>query len=107
MKKLPLIVLAILILTCSLGYASATVRTVEKDPVESLTPQQKVRLQIITLRVKEIKSIDKSELNRDEKKSLRTELKQLKKEARGMAAGGVFLTVGSLLAVIVLLVVLL
>lgn len=106
MKKFARLVFAILILSCSLQYASAAVMT-EKVPQESLTSQQKVRLQLITKRVMEIKSIDKSKMSRQDRKSLRAELRELKKEASGIAAGGVFLTVGALLAVILLLILLL
>jgi hypothetical protein len=107
MKKLTRLILAMLILACSLNYASAAEKISKKDPVVSLTAQQKARVQVITNRVMEIKSMDKSKLTKEDKKALRSELKKLKKEARGMAVGGVFLTVLSLLAVIVLLILLL
>lgn len=105
MKKLIPLFFFSLILSSSLNYASAAGR--ENDPVKPLTSQQKVRLELITKRVTEIKSMDKSELSRDDKKSLRKELRELKKEANRIAAGGVFLTVGALLVVIVLLILLL
>jgi cytochrome c-type biogenesis protein CcmH/NrfG len=107
MKKLTRLFLATLIVFCSLNFPSMAASKAEKAPHETLTPQQQVRLQVITERLTEIKHMDKSTLTKSEKKSLKSELKQLKKEARGMAVGGVFLTVASLLAVIVLLILLL
>lgn len=107
MKKLTHLIFIILLFSCSLNYVSAAEMRLEKDPVGSLTPQQQVRLQLITKRVMEIKTMDKSGLSRNDRKSLRIELRQLKKEARGIAAGGVFLTVGALLVVIILLILLL
>jgi hypothetical protein len=107
MKKLQHLIFVMLLLTCSLGYASGADKTPVKEPVTSLTVQQQLRLQVISRRLTEIKAIDKSKLSRADKKALKVELRGLKKEARGMAAGGVFLTVGSLLAVIVLLILLL
>lgn len=106
MKKVKRLIFISLILSGSLNYASAAIGP-GKDPVKSLTPQQTVRLEQITLRVTEIKSMDKSQLNRSDRKALRIELRELKKEAKAIAAGGVFLTVGALLAVIVLLILLL
>lgn len=107
MKKIIRLIFAILILTCSINSASAVENGAAKHAEVPLSAQQELRLGIITGRVKEIKSMDKSHLSRAEKKALKTELKQLKKEAKGMAVGGVFLTVLSLLAVIVLLILLL
>lgn len=106
MKKLTHSVFAILILSSLQHDVSAAV-VPGKDPVESLSPAQKARLQVITDRVMEIKSIDRSTLSRLDRKSLRTELRELKKEASRIAAGGVFLTVGALLVVILLLILLL
>ena len=44
-----------------------------------MTDNQKVRLAEITTRVEEIKSMDKSELSREDRKSLRNELQEMKK----------------------------
>ncbi len=107
MKKLLPLIFATLILTSPLNYASGTTIKSDKDLAESLTPEQQARLQLITKRVQEINAIDRSQLSRQEKKSLRSELRLLKKEALGIAPGGVLLTIGSLLIVILLLILLL
>ncbi len=71
-----------------------------------MTDNQKVRFAEITRRVEEIKSIDRSELNSDERKALRNELQEMKKEAKAMS-GGVYLSVGAIIIVILLLILLL
>ena len=107
MKKLMSLILTALILTSSFNYALGSTIKEDKVSEKPMTPVQQIRMQVITKRVEEIKSMDKSQLTRQEKKSLRTELRSLKKEAAGIAAGGVFLSVGALLVVILLLILLL
>lgn len=75
---------------------------------EYLTTEQKaMHIEQITKRVKEIKSMDKSQLSPVERKSLRNELRSMQKQARDIGSGGIILTVGSLLVVILLLILLL
>ncbi|MEJ7693531.1 hypothetical protein [Daejeonella sp.] len=71
-----------------------------------MTENQKVRLAEITRRIEEIKSIDRSELNSSERKALRNELTEMKKEAKAMN-GGIYLSVGAIIIVILLLILLL
>ena len=70
---------------------------VNETPKELLAKEIKTRLM-------EIKSMDKSELTRAEKKELKKEVKDLRERAK---SSGVFLTVGALLIVILLLILLL
>lgn len=73
-----------------------------------LTQEQKeLRLQQITKRVEEIKAIDKSQLNRQERKELRKELRELKEQAKPITGGGVYLSVGAILLIILALIILL
>ena len=57
-------------------------------------------------RLEEIKGMDKSELTRLEKKSLRKEVKDIKKEM-SVNNGGIYLSVGAIIIVILLLILLL
>lgn len=68
--------------------ASATSKTVEQSA--------------ILARVYEIKKMDKSNLTLSEKKGLRTELKSLKKRYR--EGGGIYLSVGAVVIIILLLI---
>ena len=85
--------------------APSVMANVAKSKPE-MTDNQKVRLAEITTRVEKIKSMDKSELSREDRKSLRNELQEMKKEAKAMN-GGVYLSVGAIIIVILLLILLL
>ena len=57
-------------------------------------------------RLEEIKSIDKKELSREERKALRHEVKEIKKELAAIS-GGVYLSIGAILLIALLLILLL
>ncbi len=97
-----------LVLIFTLAISANTVNAAEKnDKVKTeMTAEQKIQLKRITDRVEEIKAMDKSELSKDEKKALRTELKELKREAKAMG-GGVYLSVGAIIIIILLLILIL
>jgi hypothetical protein len=61
---------------------------------------------VLLNRLDEINSLDKSTLNAREKRALRKEVRSIKKEL-ATSGGGVYLSVGALLLVIILLIVLL
>jgi predicted PurR-regulated permease PerM len=63
----------------------------------------------IVQRVYEIQSMDKSNLSTSEKKALRKELKNLKKEAQEKSSGsnGIYLSIGAVIVIILLLILLL
>jgi len=79
----------------------------KKDRVErrSDANARHARLEQIKSRVDEIKRMDKSTLTKAEKKALKGELKDLKKEAR--ATKGVYLSVGAIIIIILLLILIL
>ena len=63
-------------------------------------------LSILTSRVNEIQSMDKTNLSTDERKALKKELKQMKNKADGLGRG-VYLSVGALIIIILLLILIL
>lgn len=73
-----------------------------KDPVKT----ENVRVQQLTQRLEEIRAMDKSELTRMEKKNLRKEVRGMKKEMKELK-GGVYLSVGAIIIVVLLLILLL
>ncbi len=94
-----------LIFTLSIG--ANTVSAAEKNNAKTeMTAEQKAQLGRIVSRVDEIKSMDKSDLSRSEKKELRKELKELKSQARAVG-GGVYLSVGAIIIIILLLILIL
>jgi negative regulator of replication initiation len=97
-----------LTLIFTLAISANTVSAAEKaDKAKTeMTTEQKIELKRITDRVEEIRAMDKSELSRDQKKALKTELKGLKKQANAMG-GGVYLSVGAIIIIILLLILIL
>lgn len=68
--------------------------------------EESIRSQQLIQRLEEIKSMDKSEMTRLEKKELRKEVVEIKKEMKVMS-GGVYLSIGAIIIVILLLILLL
>lgn len=78
-----------------------------KEPAKQLTEQQQAQVQEIQRRVEEIRSMDKSDLTRQERKELRTELREMKQQANAISGGGVYLSVGAIIIIILLLILIL
>lgn len=96
-----------LTLLFTLTISANTVSAADKNKAKTeMTAEQKVQLERITNRVEEIRSMDKSDLSRAERKELRKELRELKKEARAIG-GGVYLSVGAIIIIILLLILIL
>lgn len=64
------------------------------------------KAQQLLLRLDQIKAMDKTELSGTEKKNLRKEVKEIKKELK-VISGGVYLSVGAVIIIILLLILLL
>ena len=99
----------IYMLALALAFLLASPVAMAKDgkrDKQPLTTEQQLRLEEITRRVEEIKSIDKSSLSREDRKQLRNELVSMKKEAKALS-GGVYLSVGAIIIIILLLILIL
>jgi hypothetical protein len=77
-------------------------------PVTTATnePAEAARAKTLLLRIDEINSMDKSNLNSSEKKVLRKEVRSIKKELTAMG-NGIYISVGAILIIILLIVILL
>lgn len=82
-------------------YASVPPATVTTTPVEVA-----LRTNALTSRLAEIKGMDKSGLSAAEKKQLRKEKRSVKSELRAVR-GGVYVSVGALLVLLIILIILL
>jgi len=106
MKKLTMSLMTALVLSfiipmqLNAATDSNKVSLVATKPAESADPA------VLLARLDEINSMDKSKLNAPERKALRKELRLIKKDIR-QQGGGVYISVGSLLIVIILLILLL
>lgn len=69
-------------------------------------PVESAEVEALLTRLDEIKTMDKSELNRPEKKALRKEVRKIKRELKEQDKG-VYLSVGAIVIVILLLILLL
>jgi hypothetical protein len=63
------------------------------------------RIEEITKRLEEIKAMDKSSMTHAEKKALRQEVRQMKKEAK--ETRGIYISIGALIIIILLLILIL
>lgn len=103
MKKLVYTLTAIIMLGLSVNTSVAA----DKAPAKELTEQQQIQLQQIQRRVEEIKTMDKSDLSRQDRKELRKELREMKSQAQAITNGGVYLSVGAIIIIILLLILIL
>jgi hypothetical protein len=77
------------------------------DPVTTTpTETPEARVARLTQRIEEIKAMDKSKLSRTERKALRKEVREIRDEVKALS-GGVYISIGALLVIIILLLVLL
>jgi hypothetical protein len=90
---------------------NATIPTIgNKPPVEkrdALTEDQKARIEVLKYRVTQIKAMDRSKLNKAERKELRQELKEIRNEVKEISGKTFVLALGGILIAILLLILLL
>ncbi len=101
MKKLMYIAFSFIMLLSTANIASAN-----EKAATALTTEQQVKLNQLTNRVEQIRNMDKSDLNRQEKRALRSELKDMKSQANAIGNGGIYLSITALLVIIVILLIL-
>lgn len=92
--------LAILLLGIGCPAMAAT------TPANTHFTTSEIRAAELQNRLEEINAMDKTELSRAEKKVLRKEVKEIKKELATMS-GGVYLSVGAIILIALLLILLL
>ncbi|MES2811073.1 MAG: hypothetical protein V4670_01255 [Bacteroidota bacterium] len=78
----------------------------DSTQTSSTTKMEGARAQVLLNRLEEIKSMDKSDLTRVEKKALRKEVKEIKTTLK-TSNGGVYLSVGAIIIVVLLLILIL
>ncbi|HLG39573.1 MAG TPA: hypothetical protein VI461_07885 [Chitinophagaceae bacterium] len=102
-----LLTLFLTISAININAAAGDDKKPKKEMVANMTGEQRAaRLEEIKNRVNEIKAMDKSTLSKEDKKSLRKELREMKKEAR-IIGGGVYLSVGAIIIIILVLILIL
>jgi len=102
-QKLQKIVLIVMCLTLTLPAFS----TAATPYTESTTPvNNDTREGYLINRLQEIKAMTKNDLSKVEKKALRKEVKEIKKELRA-TQNGIYLSVGAIIIIVLLLILLL
>ncbi len=88
------------------SFNSFALETKNSTTIPKTEAQIEVRLSEIKNRVEVIRNIDRSTLTSSQKKELRTELRVIKNEARGISNSGIYLSVTALLVIIIILILL-
>ncbi len=101
MKSRFLLFALVLMLLSSTSFAKPHAKAV------ALTAEQQAKIVQIDARVHEIKAMNLASLSRQERKALRKEVIQLKKEAGGIATGGVYLSVAAIIIILLVLILIL
>jgi hypothetical protein len=102
-----LLVTVFIFLISAGGVSVAAPNTHNPDTQIPTSSSQEISLKDIVKRVEEIKAMDKSQLTPQQRKELRKELRAMKKQARVATGGGVYLSVGAILLIVLALIILL
>jgi hypothetical protein len=106
MKKLTLLIMTALLLLAFVPMqlnAEPESNSSAKDATEVVMSDEAVALMD---RLEEIESMDKSDLNSAEKRELRKEVRDIKKELKELS-GGVYISVGAAILIVLLLILIL
>jgi hypothetical protein len=100
--------ITILSMTAVQVQASKDGKVALQEKTGTMTDEQKqARAAEIEKRAQEIKDMDKSNLSRLEKKDMRDELRNMNKESKAMGNGGIYLSIGGILLIILVLILIL
>ena len=83
---------------------AAMAKDVKKEKSE-LTAEEQLRLEEINNRVEEIKALDFADMTKAERKEVKSELKEMRAEAKAMG-NGVYLSVGAIIIILLILILL-
>jgi hypothetical protein len=97
--------LTLVLFATSFGFAADDVKPVVA-PKTSETPVS-ARGQELVNRLEEIKAMDIESMSRSEKRKLRREVRSIEKEMREINDGGVYISVGGIIIILLLLILLL
>lgn len=88
-----------------LAVASPTFASLEK-PVHTVVETPEAKISRLQNRLEEIKAMDRNSMTRAERKALKKEVRQIKDEVNALS-GGVYISIGAILVIILLLILLL
>jgi hypothetical protein len=103
-----LIAIALFTIATTIGQqaAAAEINPMNKKQLQALSESEVAeRLEMLESRVDEIQSMELSTLSKEEKKDVKKELREIKKQNEFLS-GGVYLSVGAIIIIILLLILL-
>lgn len=103
MKKINVFIIAFMTLAF---FSIAPVQAMGNNKGDTKPKMPEAEMKILVDRLEEIKTMDRTLMNKSEKKELRSEIREINEEIK-KNGGGVYLSVFALLLVIVLLILLL
>ncbi|WP_162341067.1 hypothetical protein [Cyclobacterium salsum] len=101
MKKIAYFLSMLMLLTAIAPAAMANDGSADKEP----SPEEQARLEQLDERVQEIKDMDLRAMDKEERKEIRNELRDINKEAKALG-GGVYISAGALIVILLLLILL-
>ena len=99
-------IIPLLVLSMSLTMVMPVFAADETPVINTEKPNNDARAQQLVARLKAIRDMDKSTLTSSEKKALRKEVREMKKEVK-KNQNGVYLSVGAIIIIVLLLILLL
>jgi len=96
-----------MLFTLSLAATMPIMANVTNEPVKEMSAADRARAEQIIKRLEEIKAMDTKSMSSPEKRQLRKEVRAAKKELNEAATGGVYISVGALIIIILLLILIL
>jgi hypothetical protein len=106
MKKIVLCLMAAFLSLTFIPLQSFAATTDKPSSLVVPKPSESAEAKALELRLNEISAMDMSKLKSSEKKEMRKEVRSIKKELRDIG-GGVYLSAGALILIVILLIVLL
>jgi len=105
MKKIAFCIIISCILSVSIPLQLSAITAVTTS-VAITKPSEIAEAKALEFRLNEINTMDKSNLQSSEKKDLRKEVRSIKHQLNELGGGGVYISVGALIIIILLLIVL-
>lgn len=109
MKAKHILPALVMLLTLSFSVQAAGLSNREiKERVSAMSADEKqLRAEAIRMRTEEIKSMDMSTLTTAERKEIKAEMKMMRKEAKAIGGGGIYISLAGVLIIILVLILIL
>jgi hypothetical protein len=107
MNKLIICSVFTLLLGAFLPQQASASTPKDSTALYSSKPTELIKTEVLMERLQEIKALDKSDMRFAEKQQLRKETRSIKKELQQISNGGIYLSTGAVILIVLLLIILL